>query len=62
MNNVKLIYDKVKEIKIDILQKPIMIEVNREKFDSEALLYIVRRIKYLFKYSLMKLPIEIKLT
>ena len=39
MQNIKLIYDSVKAVRVDIKKKPIVIEINREKIDSDVIVY-----------------------
>lgn len=54
MDNIKLIYENVKEARVNYMQKPIKIFINSEKIDSKALYNIIARFKYLLKYNLCK--------
>ncbi|UXZ09205.1 hypothetical protein F1C14_01905 [Clostridium perfringens] len=60
MQNIKLIYDSVKAVRVDIKKKPIVIEINREKIDSDVLLYIVEKVKFLLNYKLLKFNVLLK--
>ncbi|EOU1648711.1 MAG: hypothetical protein E7H79_01380 [Clostridium perfringens] len=60
MQNIKLIYNSVKAVRVDIKKKPIVIEINREKIDSDVLLYIVGKIKFLLNYKLLKFNVLLK--
>lgn len=59
MENIKLIYDNVKEIKVDFKKKPIKIYINSEGIDSKVLYNIIARFKYLFRYRFCKYNIHL---
>ncbi|GAA0825235.1 hypothetical protein [Clostridium tertium] len=62
MNNIKLIYDNVKEIKVDYKKKPIKITINSEEIDSSVLYNIIARFKYLLRYNFCKYDINLEIT
>lgn len=49
MNNIELIYNNIRAYPISYKRKEIRIEVGREEFTSDTLVYIASRIKYLME-------------
>ncbi|MGL5378961.1 hypothetical protein, partial [Clostridium sp.] len=60
MDNIKLIYENIKPIKVNYRKKPIIIDINKSEFDSEVLVNFIGKIKYLFTYRLCKFTLLIR--
>lgn len=60
MDNIKLVYDNLKEIPVNRKNKYIIININDEIISSKTLKYIASRFKYLFKYNLLPYKVVLK--
>lgn len=63
MNNIELLYKDIKAKKISLLKGIIRIDINFDKIDSKALMYLLQNLKYLldFKYKNYTILINFKL-
>lgn len=60
MDNIKLVYDNLKEIPVNRKKEYIIIDINDKIINSRTLKYIASRLKYLLKYRFIQYKVVIR--